>query len=81
MHHCPCRSLPRIKWRKSMAKELFYERILDGSIPLHPEDGSMKMEETYFVEGEFQKHSFEEFEKRLEALRQNALKKHQQSFR
>jgi hypothetical protein len=51
----------------------FYERIFDGSIPLHPEDGSMKLEEIYYVEAEFQKYSFEKFEKRLDSLRQNII--------
>lgn len=64
---------PKIKWRKSLAKELLYERIIDGSIPLDPADESMSLEEIYSVEAEFNKYSFEQFGDRLNKLRENII--------
>ena len=49
---------PSIKWGKSKAKGLLYERILDGSIPLNPEDSLMTLEEIYSVEAEFHKYQW-----------------------
>lgn len=34
---------PKTKWRKSLAKKLLYDRIMDGTIPLLPEDQTMTL--------------------------------------
>ncbi|KAG7339235.1 hypothetical protein IV203_002117 [Nitzschia inconspicua] len=60
---------PKINWKKSKAKELLFERIIDGIIPLDSNDTSMSLEEIYSIEVEFNRYSFEHFSRRLQALR------------
>jgi hypothetical protein len=64
---------PKIKWRKSKAKQLLYEAIMDGVVPLEAKDehGNMTMsiKDIYLVHQEFAFYSFEKFPNRLKALR------------
>jgi hypothetical protein len=65
---------PKIKWRKSKAKQLLYEAIIDGAVPLEAKDenGNVRMpvEDIYLLHQEFALYSFEKFPNRLQALRE-----------
>jgi hypothetical protein len=56
------------KWRKSKAKQLLCEFLMDGTVPMK-DDGKMSIEDIYLLDPEFAKFDFEKFKDRLNRLR------------
>ncbi len=57
---------PKVKWRKSKAKRILYELLMDGTIPL---DDTMPFEEFFLLSQEFASYDPEKFKSRLRSLR------------
>jgi hypothetical protein len=61
---------PKIKWRKSQAKQLLHDAIVDGRIPEDDNgDELMGLEEIYFLLPAFSLYSYEKFHDRLARVR------------
>jgi hypothetical protein len=61
---------PKTKWRKSKAKKLLHDAIIDGRVPEDDNgDETMGLEETYFLLPEFSLYSYEKFPERLARIR------------
>jgi hypothetical protein len=56
------------KWRKSKAKTLLYEFLVDGTVPME-DDPNMQLEDIYCLDLEFEKYDFRKFKVRLDRLR------------
>ena len=54
------------KWRKSKAKQILYEMLLDGTVPM---ENTMPLEDIYLLDEEFDKFDFDKFRGRLNRLR------------
>ena len=59
----------KVKWRKSKAKKVLYELLIDGIVPM--EDGVMPLEDIYFLHEEFANYSFDRFGGRLKRLQKS----------
>ena len=59
---------PTTKWRKSKAKELLYDDLVEEKIPLIKEEGE-DVQQYYLTREEFQKYDPDRFEERLDSLR------------
>ena len=59
---------PKIKWRKSKAKKILYEMIMEGMIS-DMDDASEDLQEIYLMNEEFSKYDFGKFADRLKTLR------------
>lgn len=68
---------PKIKWRKSRAKKLLYNDLLDGVVPMEQQDANgnetMSIEDIYMIHEEFLLYDFDKFKNRLKALRKKIL--------
>jgi hypothetical protein len=53
------------KWRKSKAKKILYDMLLDGTVPM---DNTMPLEDIYLLDEEFAKFDFARFRGRLNRL-------------
>lgn len=64
---------PKIKWKKSKAKELLLKDILEGRVPKEAKDSSgkstMKLEDIYLSRPEFSEYKYSMFSSRLSSLR------------
>ncbi|KAG7342240.1 hypothetical protein IV203_007332 [Nitzschia inconspicua] len=60
------------KWRKSKAKRLLYEFLMDGIVPME-DDGTMSLEDIYAIDPEFSKFDFDKFKGRLNRIRFNIM--------
>ncbi|KAG7371041.1 hypothetical protein IV203_019611 [Nitzschia inconspicua] len=60
------------KWRKSKAKRLLYEFLMDGIVPME-DDGTMSLEDIYMIDPEFSKFDFDKFKGRLNRIRSNIM--------
>ena len=59
---------PKIKWRKSKAKQVLYEMIMEGIIS-DVDDESENIEEIYLMNEEFAKYDYGKFADRLSTIR------------
>lgn len=63
----------KVKWKRSNAKKLLYEFLLDGTVPTEAKDKdgnvSMSIEDIYSLHEEFAKYRFDMFGGRLKRLR------------
>jgi hypothetical protein len=64
---------PKTKWKKSKAKQVLYDLLMEGTVPLDLEDTSMSLEEIYGINDELMKYSFEKFAGRLQSLRESII--------
>lgn len=63
---------PRIKWKKSKAKRLLYQDLMDGVVPL-VDDPNIDSQTIFFMHEEYGEYDPDKFASRLKALR-NALR-------
>jgi hypothetical protein len=54
------------KWRKSKAKQILYEMLLDGTVPM---ENTMPLEDIYLLDEEFDNFDFDKFKGRLDRLK------------
>lgn len=59
---------PKTKWKKSAAKRILYNMILDGEVS-DEADKSMPLRDIYMLHPEFAKYKYENFSRRLAAMR------------
>jgi hypothetical protein len=59
-------------WRKSKAKQILYEMLMDGTVPME-DDPNMPLEDIYLLDEEFDKFDFSRFEGRLKRLRKKIV--------
>lgn len=57
------------KWGKSKARQLLYDDLMDGLVPLDPKDKSMSIEDIYCMRIEYAQYHFDDFEGRLDGVR------------
>lgn len=55
-----------LKWRKSKAKKILYEFLMDGTIPM---EDTMPLEDIYLLDEEFGKYDYKQFKGRLSRMR------------
>jgi len=60
---------PRKKWKSSLAKQVLFNLLMEGKVPLEVDDTTMTLEEIYSLDDELMKYSFARFEERLTSLR------------
>ena len=64
---------PKIKWKKSRAKQLLYVAITEGRVPIEAKDGNnkstMALKDIYSLHPEFRKYKYSKFSSRVSALR------------
>jgi len=64
---------PKIKWKRSKAKMILMQDILDGKVPLHATDEDGKrttdLQELYYSRVEFTEYHYSKFQSRLYSLR------------
>lgn len=64
---------PKIKWKKSQARALLYNDVLEGRVPLDPVDyqgrSTMKLEEIFRMHTEYQLYDRKKFSRRLSSIR------------
>lgn len=64
---------PKVKWKKSKAKELLYKDLVDGRVPLNAKDSkgksTMKLRDIYMLRPELQEYKYSKFSSRLSSLR------------
>jgi hypothetical protein len=58
-------------WRKSKAKRLLYQLLMDGTVPIE-DDPSIPLEDIYCLDLEFGNYDFKKFKVRLNRLREKA---------
>ena len=63
---------PKIKWKKSQAKQVLYQCIMDGTVPEEAKDSNgrstMAIRDIYLLHEEFAKYEYDKFSSRLRAL-------------
>lgn len=63
----------KVKWKKSKAKRILYDLLMDGTIPMEDKDAdgnvTMPIEDIFLLDGEFAKYRFDMFAGRLKRLR------------
>ena len=65
---------PKTKWRKSKAKKILYQAILDGTVPLNDKNfETMSLEDIYSIDPELSLYDFKKFKSRLNRLRDKVL--------
>lgn len=62
---------PKISWRKSLAKKVLYNFLLDGTVPVNDEDGTMTIEDIILLHEDLALYNPAKLPERLERLRQN----------
>lgn len=64
---------PKVKWKKSKARSLLYEYIVEGQVPPDATDANgrstMQLREIYLMHPEFAEYDYEKFSSRLSSLR------------
>ncbi|MEL7338943.1 MAG: hypothetical protein AAGM67_00550 [Bacteroidota bacterium] len=59
---------PKVRWKKSNARKVLFDMLLEGIVPGSDEDTTMPIDEVYLLHPEFALYDFQKFPERLSKL-------------